>query len=376
MEMMQIAKLKSHPRNSEFFDDIVGDAWEAFLESIRTSGVIEPVIITADYTIVSGHQRVRACRELGITATLVDIRQYDSEDEILKQLIETNIRQRGVGNPNPVKLGRCIKELERIYGIEKGGDRKSKRQNVALKTQNDLAEELGLTTKQLQRYKSLTDLIPELQDAVQTGTITATTAMGVVKKLSPEEQQELAESLLPEQKYTQRDIQSYIDKIKDLESRKPEVIEKVPEDVINKLQKLETENLELQSRTPAVEIKEVVPEDYDQLKKQISSMKSDYNRMNQELQERNSELQAARSQLEDLTGDPDGTKLKYDADRDADAFYEQTRNYIERFGGYVWVCDHLDELSDYKRDRFIKCINNLNAFATQMMINIGGLINE
>lgn len=35
-----------------------------------------------------------------------------------EDLIETNIRQRGIGNPNPVKLGRCIKELERIYGIE------------------------------------------------------------------------------------------------------------------------------------------------------------------------------------------------------------------------------------------------------------------
>ena len=35
-------------------------------------------------------------------------------------LIETNIRQRGIGNPNPIKLGRCIKELERIYGIQRG----------------------------------------------------------------------------------------------------------------------------------------------------------------------------------------------------------------------------------------------------------------
>ena len=34
-----------------------------------------------------------------------------------------NIRQRGIGNPNPVKLGRCIKELERIYGIQNGGNR-------------------------------------------------------------------------------------------------------------------------------------------------------------------------------------------------------------------------------------------------------------
>lgn len=35
-------------------------------------------------------------------------------------LIDTNIRQRGIGNPNPIKLGRYIKELERIYGIKEG----------------------------------------------------------------------------------------------------------------------------------------------------------------------------------------------------------------------------------------------------------------
>lgn len=44
-----------------------------------------------------------------------------NDDKILKDLIETNIRQRGIGNPNPVKLGRCIRELERIYGIRMVG---------------------------------------------------------------------------------------------------------------------------------------------------------------------------------------------------------------------------------------------------------------
>lgn len=50
--------------------------------------------------------------------------------------IETNIHQIGIGNPNPVKLGRCIKELERLYEIEHGG---SRRNNCVLKTQEQLA---------------------------------------------------------------------------------------------------------------------------------------------------------------------------------------------------------------------------------------------
>lgn len=72
-----------------------------------------------------------------------------SQDEILKQLIETNICQRGIGNVNAVKMGRCLKELERIEGIRNGGDRKSKAHNALLiKTQSDLADEIGISIDQ------------------------------------------------------------------------------------------------------------------------------------------------------------------------------------------------------------------------------------
>ena len=43
-----------------------------------------------------------------------------------------------------MKMAKCIVELERIYGIKNGGDRKSDRYNVNLvKTQKDLAEQKG-----------------------------------------------------------------------------------------------------------------------------------------------------------------------------------------------------------------------------------------
>ena len=125
---MDVDKLNPHPKNNYFFDDIEGEAWTAFLESVETSGVIEPVIVDAvTLTIVSGHQRVRACKVLGIKQVLADERGFDSEDEMLKQLIEANIRQRGIGNINPVKFGRCIAELERIYGIKNGNNQHTER---------------------------------------------------------------------------------------------------------------------------------------------------------------------------------------------------------------------------------------------------------
>lgn len=66
---------------------------------------------------------------------------------LLADLIETNIRQRGIGNPNPVKLGRCIKELERIYDIHQGNGSNQYKQNPkvsdnAKTSQEQLADDL------------------------------------------------------------------------------------------------------------------------------------------------------------------------------------------------------------------------------------------
>ena len=101
-------------------------------------------------------------------------------------MLETNIRQRGIGNPNPVKLGRCIKELERIYGIQNGGDRKSNTNNFNLKysyapqTEKEFADRLGITQQTLQNYKKLTEMIPELEELVDTGIVTITTALAII----------------------------------------------------------------------------------------------------------------------------------------------------------------------------------------------------
>ena len=61
-----------------------------------------------------------------------------------------------------------------MYGIEHGG---SSGQNVHLKTQDDIANLMDMDTRTLQRYKQLSNMIPELDDLVTTGTVTKTTAL-------------------------------------------------------------------------------------------------------------------------------------------------------------------------------------------------------
>lgn len=65
-----------------------------------------------------------------------------------------------------------INELSRLYGIEHGGNRE---------TQDDLAEEMGMCVDTLRNYKLLADMIPELSDLVDTGIVTKTTALALMK---------------------------------------------------------------------------------------------------------------------------------------------------------------------------------------------------
>ena len=131
---------------------------------------------------ISGHQRVRACKELGIPKINCEIHNYNSDDEVLQDLIETNIRQRGDVGGSAKKVGIRIKELERIYSIKQGGDRfRAKENNFPLVSQQDIADKLGITVQTLRNYKKLTEMIPELSDLVDTGIVSKTTALAIVR---------------------------------------------------------------------------------------------------------------------------------------------------------------------------------------------------
>lgn len=277
MEELKIAVdvLKPHPRNQEFFDDTTGEAWDDFLRSIRTSGVIVPVVITEDNIMVSGHQRVRACKELGIKDIKYCVNHYETEDQILKDLIETNISQRGIGNPNPVKLGRCIKELERIYGFKEGRPEKLSNNftdNSDPHTETELAERMGLTRQSLQNYKKLAELIPEVEDFLDTGMISATTALAIVKQLCIDDQKTLMSQLDKQTKYTQSEIQKQIDLLK---------------------------------QQPVEVIKEVTPEDYDSNKKELVKLSEELKTAKKKYKELKTKYETTSEELKERQNDID-----------------------------------------------------------------------
>ena len=98
------------------------------------------------------------------------------------------LRQRGDVGGSAKKVGLRIKELERIYGVrdgsanEKGNNRigEPKVSDDQL-SQSDIAEMIGISVDTLNNYKKLTELIPELEDLVDTGIVTKDTALAMIE---------------------------------------------------------------------------------------------------------------------------------------------------------------------------------------------------
>lgn len=332
MQQINIDELKPHPRNNEFFDDMTGEKWNEFLESIRTSGVIEPIVVTTDMVIVSGHQRVRACKELGIPNIMCEIKTYKDEDSIIKDLLETNIRQRGDIGGSAKKVGRRIKELERLYGVREG--RPEKLPNISAVTQSDLATQLGMSVDTLQNYKMLADMIPELEELMDTGIVSKSTALSMIKNLSEEEQESLIESLDTTKKITKREVQKYIEEIKLLK-----------------------ENSQ-------------IPEDYESTKRELKGWKEDYKNLRSQFDEKVSELQDLRKQIETMKETTPTEQYNQKLKSSTIFFCSRVADFIEKTGGYVWLVDHLNELPDYERKSYINAVNAIYAWADNLLRNI------
>ena len=238
--------LKIHPRNSEFYDDISGEEYERFKSSIALEGILSPLIVAYDMTIISGHQRFRAAKELGIEEVPVIVREdLKDKDDILRNLIAANF---GRLKNDAAKQRKAIAEYVDLVGYKNGEagrggrDRKSETTEISQEkgrtscpsfsdnnlsnsseaprkklTLPEIAAELGISDKELQRTLRIErNLTPAMKDFLDNGRIGKNIASKCIAGLSQKEQDELISRLDATKRYTDSQLQSYIDEIKQL----------------------------------------------------------------------------------------------------------------------------------------------------------------
>lgn len=278
-QQINISVLKPHPKNNEFFDDLNGEEFERLKNSIKDEKIYTDILVSPDMTIISGHQRVRAARELGMTLVPIKIDDdLQDENSKLRALISNNFGRR---KNDPAKDRKALETYVSLRGYKQGGNGsnqyKQKDHNglFAKATLDEIAKELNMSTTNLKRVlrieRNLTDSMKELLD---TGEITKTFASDTIASLTEEEQEELISKLDVIKKYTQKQIEKYIGKIKD-KSEGSDNEEKISTLKIEK-EKLEKENKILESQKKisdelAAQYKSQ-SEEYMEVKKKLTHM--------------------------------------------------------------------------------------------------------
>ena len=264
-QQINISVLKPHPKNNEFFDDLNGQEFERLKNSIRDEKIYTDILVSPDMTIISGHQRVRAAKELGMTLVPIKI-DDDLQDENLKlrALISNNFGRR---KNDPAKDRKALATYVELKGYkhgEMGNGRKKTCQN-GTSTLDEIAKELNMSKRNLQRAlrieRNLTDSMKELLD---TGEITKTFASDTIASLSEEEQEALISKLDVTKKYAQKQIEKYISEVKD----NPE-----ESDNAEKISTLKIENEKLEKENKILESQKRIS---DELAAQYKSQSEEY----------------------------------------------------------------------------------------------------
>ena len=364
-QYVSVDVLKVHPQNTEFFDDISGQDYEDFKKSIQEDGIISDIIVAPDMTIVSGHQRYKAAKELGIKMVPVQIREdLMDDDKKLRVLLAANF---GRKKNSEAKKRKIAVEYVKLCGYKHGGDRSARRQHGALTTA-EIAAHLGTSERSLQRALRIEDkLTDSMKQILDEGVISQTVASDVIASLTPEEQEQLISSLPVTEKLTQKKVQEAIDKMKS-NAPTPDVkeIQVVPEDyeILKKDNtKLKKDNEKLKNKT-----NEVV-----NLREEVENYKKDYDTMKRINDEQGTEIAELKSKIETLknpAGNCDDQNYIERLKRDARLFYYKANEYIKEFGGYAYLSDDVNIIPIEERQRFITAVQNIKAMALKIEENI------
>ena len=357
MNILKVSDLVTHPKNDYYFDDIVGEKWERLLDSIEKNGVRTPIIVTDNMVIVSGNQRVRACRELGILTINGEVVHYANDDDIIRDLIEINIRQRGVIDDSEIKQGRRFEFLQQYYGVREGRPQKLPN-NSEVKTQKQIADESGVSVDTMNNYIKLSKMIPEMQELLRNGVVTKTTALSIVKKLSPEEQAQLAEQISGKDKVSGSEIQKYIEENQKLRSA---------------LSESEAKRIAESGKVKEVvrEV-EVVPDDYEALKSQAKNAdiyQKDFRRMQSEYEKMSEKWKRAeeeKDRLQKKLNEPE-EKMAYDSKLRCFSLCSAVKTFLDKYGGMKFNKREIDALPKREREDFNSAIKEMRKWIDEVL---------
>ncbi len=188
--LSEIDDFPGHPYQVRMDEDMT-----QLVESVKDRGIITPVILRKKedgrYEMVSGHRRKKACELAGLETIKADIQDLN-RDEAIILMVESNL-QRSTILPSE-KANAYKMRLEAMKRQGQRTDLTSSPVETKLRSSELLAQSVGESRAQVDRYIRLTELVPGLVNLVDEGKIAFRPAVEL-SYLAQEEQEALLETI-------------------------------------------------------------------------------------------------------------------------------------------------------------------------------------
>ena len=191
-----------HPFKNHPFRVVDDEAMQHTVESVARFGVLAPALARprpkGGYELIAGHRRMRASELAGLETMPVIVRQMD-DDTATIAMVDSNLQRETL-----LPSERAFAYKMKMEAMKHQGERTDLtcaqvgHKSDGKKSRDVLAEQVGQSKNQIQRYIRLTELVPPLLDLVDQRKIAFNPAYEL-SFLKPQEQLELLDAMDSEQ---------------------------------------------------------------------------------------------------------------------------------------------------------------------------------
>lgn len=178
IEIRKIHSFADHP-----FKVLDDEKMLDLVESVKANGVLTPVLIRPDaqngYEMISGHRRMHAAMLAGFETIPAIVRELSDDDAVIA-MVDANIQREEL-----LPSEKAFAYKMKLEAMKHQGNRtditsgQNGQKFSGIVSRDIIAEQVGESSKQIQRYIRLTELIPELLDMVDSKKLKFTVAVDI-----------------------------------------------------------------------------------------------------------------------------------------------------------------------------------------------------
>lgn len=367
-------------------------------ESIRSTGWIQPILVTPNNELIAGERRLRACRDiLGMTEIPVQVADVrDAEHQLELEIVENGVRK----NWTMTEMLEIARRKERLAAIRAKENQSCGQGGILLpanlpkaNSRKEAATVIGVSERQYDYMKHIEDhknlLTPSDFVDWDEGRLSTNKAYQRIKaqlEAERERNSELKASIgamqqqLDNVDYDNDALQKLIDANTELQNDVDSITTRLK--VANQqIENMRGENAELQEQLEnqpvKIETRTVYPHDYEDLKRENADQKRymEYHRIetaehNKEREQYLSKITELKQRIAELSEDIIDEKSQ--VVRCAKSLMMHSYTFLSEHGGSLFVADHLDVLDPTDKDSYIKAIVSMAGWANSLLDYING----